>query len=272
MSSREQPAGPPALPITAVNLPFLGSRQAPRATFQYLLQAVDAGGATFAIPAWVVRREHFRAGDRVDLHFPFRTHDGWHRQQAEIVEAKWDEEHAGQVCRAEFRNRQPLHHPVHASLDTGAIVFRDPTGEIADPADLLRHILHDCLLQKRGVAVYFKHLVPLFSRITMFPRAEYGELRELVLEDVRHRIEQNIAAFARWHELAESGVLTPATLSRELDLEALRAAIEGEIENELFETTFDAPIIRPYTDAIRLLEYKLYLNHNMIVLLYAHAL
>ena len=32
------------LPITAVNLPFLGSRLAPHGTFQYLLHAIDVDG------------------------------------------------------------------------------------------------------------------------------------------------------------------------------------------------------------------------------------
>jgi hypothetical protein len=40
----------------------------------------------------------------------------------------------------------------------------------------------------------------------------------------------------------------------------------------LFEATFDTPAIKPYTDAIRLLEEKIYLNYNTLVLLYANAL
>ena len=92
-----------------------------------------------------------------------------------------------------------------------------------------------------------------------------------MLEDVRQRIDTNIASFQRWFDQAEAGTLTPATLSRDLDLETLRAAVEGEIENELFEATFNSDAIRPYTDAIRVLDHKLYLNHNMLVLLYAQA-
>jgi hypothetical protein len=260
------------LPVTAVNLPFLGSRSAPRGTFQYLLQGVDATGATFAIPSWVVRREHFRTGDLVDLHFPFRTADGWHRQHAEITAVTWQAEQGEQVCRSSFRDRHPLHHPVYASLDTGEIVFRTGSGELADPADLLQRTLHDCLLQKRGVAVYFKHLVPLFSRITLFPTEDFGALRAMVLEDVRQRIETNVASFARWHAQAAAGTLTPAMLSRDLDLEQLRTAVEGEVENDLLSATFDTPAIRPYMDAIRLLEDKLYLNYNTLVLLFAQAL
>jgi hypothetical protein len=272
MSSRDQPTAAAGLPITSVNLPFLGSRSSPYGTFQYLLQEVDESGATFVVPSWVVRREHFRVGDMVNLHFPFRTEDGWHRQQAEIASVTPDAERTGQICRTRFQDHQPLHHPMYASLETGTIAFRTTAGEAANPDELLVQILRDCLLQKRGVAVYFKHLVPLFSRITLFPREDYGSLRRLVLEDVRQRIEANIASFQAWFDQAEAGKLTVATLSRDLDLETLRTAVEGEIENELLETTFATNAIRPYTDAIRLLDEKLYLNHNMLVLLYAQAL
>lgn len=260
------------LPLSAVNLPLLGSRPTPHTAFQYLLQSVDAEGATFACPAWLVRRESFQAGDRVDFHFPFRTADGWHRERGEIVSATLDEEKSGQICRAVFHDRQPLHHPVYASVETGEIAFRNPAGEFLDRAELLTGVLKDCMLQKRGVGVYFKHLVPLFSRITMFPTEDYGALRAMFLEDVRKRIEANVAAFESWHAQAAEGALTPATLSRDLDLEKLRAATEPEIENDLFDATFDTPVIRPYIDAIRLLEHKLFLNYNTLVLLYAQAL
>lgn len=260
------------LPLSAVNLPLLGSRLSPHGAFQYLLQAVTGEGATFAVPSWVARREHFRVGDRVDFHFPFGSADGWRRQRAEIVQARWEAEAAEQVCRAEFRDRQPLHHPVYASVETGEIAFRSERNEPLDPAELIRHLLRDCVLRKRGVAVYFKHLVPLFSRITLFPTEEYGALRQLVLEDVRQRIDRNIAALEELHAKAESGALGAANLSRDLDLEGLRVAVEGEIEGELFDATFDSAVIQPYTSAIRLIEDKLYMNYNTLVLLYAHAL
>ncbi len=265
-------AVPVGLPITSVNLPFLGSRLAPHGTFQYLLHAIDHDGATLAVPSWVARREHFRPGDRVDLHFPFGSADGWHRHRAEIIDSKWDAEQSEQVCRAAFRERQPLYHPVSASVETGQVLFRDASGAPAAPAELLTRLLRDCMLQKRGVAVYFKHLVPLFSRITQFSSEDYGALRQMVLEDVRKRIAANIATLEQWYNQADTGVLSAANLSRDLDLETLRVTIEGELENELFATTFDTPAIQPYTSAIRLLEDKLYLNYNTLVLLYAHAL
>jgi len=269
MRRPEEPGAPAALSVSAVNLPLLGSRTSPHSAFQYLLDAVDTAGATFACPSWLVRREHFRPGDIVDFHFPFRTADGWHRQQGEVVEAARDEEGTGQVCRARFRDRQPLHHPVHASVETGTIEFRSENGEPVDDRELLVEVLHDCMMQKRGVRVYYKHLVPLFSRITEFPTEDFGALRSMVLEDVRKRIEANVAAFEAWHAQAESGALD---IGRDLDLEKLRAAAEGEIENDLFEATFNSPSIGIYISAIRLLEQKLYMNYNTLVLLYAKSL
>lgn len=260
------------LPIQSVNLPFLGSKRNAHSTFQYLLQTVSPAEVTFVIPAWVVRREHFRVGDRVDFHLPFRTARAEHHPQGEIVAVHWSAEQGEQTCRAELREPVPLHHPVYASLETGDVVFRDAAGQPAEPAELLRNLLRDLHLIKCGVAVYFKHLVPLFSRITEFSSAEYDELRRAVLEEIRGRIDANIATFAAWQEKAEQGILTPATLPQELDLEALGAAAEAELDNELLNATFDTPVIRPYISAIRLLEHRLYLNYNTIVLLYAQAL
>jgi hypothetical protein len=260
---------PTALPITAVILPLLGSRQRPETTFQYVLQAVDTHGATIACPAWLVRRESFRPGDRVDLHFPFRTADGWHRHHAEITDARADEDGTGQVCRAEFRDREPLHHPVFASVETGEIAFHTASGEPLDRGELLISVLHDSLMHKRGIGVYFKHIVPLFSRMGTFSTADYAALRTMLLEDIRRRIETNIAAFTTWHTEAKAGRLSP---SRDLDLEQLRTATEPEIEGDLFDATFESEDIRQYLDAIRLLEHKLCLNYNTLVLLYTQGL
>ena len=260
------------LPIGAVNLPFLGSKRDTQGTFQYLLQAASPRDVTFTVPAWVVRREHFRVGDRVDFHLPFRTADAALHQQGELVSVRRDEAQNEQVCRAELRERVPLHYPVYASLSTGEIVFRDADGAPADPTELLVGLMRDFHLLKRGVSVYFKHLVPLFSRITLFPTEDYGELRRTILEDIRTRIETNSATFARWQAEAERGELTPATLSERLDLETLRTAAEAEMENELLSATFDTPVIKPYISAIRLLEHRLYLNYNTVVLLYAQGL
>lgn len=258
------------LPIGAVNLPFLGSKRDNHGTFQYLLQGVSAREVTFTVPPWVVRREHFAVGDRVDFHLPFRTADAEMHEQGEIVAVQRANDE--QICRAELRERVPLHNPVFASLDTGEIMFCDADGAPANADELLGRLMRDFHLLKRGVGVYFKHLVPLFSRITLFPEKDYAALRRTILEDIRGRIDANTATFEAWQGEAERGELTMATLAQKLDLETLRGATEAEMENDLLTATFDTPVIKPYIAAIRLLEHRLYLNYNTVVLLYAHGL
>jgi hypothetical protein len=133
-------------------------------------------------------------------------------------------------------------------------------------------VLRDCALGKHGVRVYFKHLVPLFSRITLFPSEEYRRLRFILLEEIRGKIEANASAFERWADAVAAETLKPGDLATALDLEALRAATEPEINNELFDAVFNTSAITQYLDAIRLIERRLCLNYNTLVLLYAAAL
>lgn len=259
------------LPAGAVNLPFLGSRVTPHAAFQYLFLGTEAGEVRFAVPRWVVSRERFEIGDRVNFHLPFRGPEGV-RYEAEVTRAEWDSELDAQVCSARLIGRTTLVYPAYASLETGEIVFLDADGRPPRPAELLPPLFRDMVLRKQGVRVYFKHIVPLFSRITHFPGEDYAELRRSVLGDIRARIDANIAALEDWRAKIEADDFAFARLPETVDLEALRAAVEAEINNELFNATFDTPVIRPYLDAIRLLEHSLCLDYNTVVLLYASVL
>lgn len=261
----------PALPAESVNLPFLGSRVTPHATFQYLLQDVSAEGVTFAVPRWVVNREHFEPGARINFHLPFRLGNRT-QLEGEVISAEWDAGVDAQRCVARLSGQATLAYPVFASIETRSIVFNDEAGQPADPVELVRQLFHDLALLKRGTRVYFKHLVPLFSRITFFPTADFGELRKFVLNDIRSRITANIATLDEWKARVEEPDFGVAQLPQCIDLEALRVAVEAEINNELFAATFESPAIKPYLEAIRLLEHKAHLDYNTLVLLYAAAL
>lgn len=56
---------------TGIAFPFLGTNQADRAAFQYLLRDISAGGAQILLPNWVVKRERLRGGEQIDFHLPF---------------------------------------------------------------------------------------------------------------------------------------------------------------------------------------------------------
>lgn len=259
------------LPVDLANLPFLGARTDTHALFQYLLVAAEGDRVEFAVPGWVALREHLTPGAKVTFHLPFRAREDFF-DEAEVEAVRADAEQGGQVANARLTGRSPLRYPMLVAPTQGAVEFRDLEGAPAEPLALARAVLRDSALGKQGVRVYFKHLVPLFSRITLFPDEDYRRLRFLLLEEIRGRIEANAAAFERWAEQVADEKLRVGDLATLLDLEALRAATEPEINNELFDAVFATDTIRQYLNAIRLIERRLCLNYNTLVLLYSTAL
>lgn len=258
-----------SLPVDSVNLPFLGARTDTHSLFQYVLTGVSGDEVTFAVPGWVALREHLEAGAGVSFHLPFATRADFF-DEGEVTGARADAEQGGQVAVARLTARSPLQYPLQAAVADGRIRFGEADDGPVERLVLAQALLRDCALTKQGVRVYFKHLVPLFSRITLFPTEEYARLRTVLLEEIRGKIIANVAALETW--TAEAQTFAPGDLAGRLDMEALRAAIEPEINNELFGTVFDLAAVKQYLDAIRLLERKLCLNYNTLVLLYAAAL
>lgn len=271
MSSPAPASFAATLPVDLVNLPFLGARTDSHALFQYLLLGGEGDTIRFAVPGWVALREHLTAGAAVSFHLPFHLRSDFF-DQGEIESVTPDPEQGGQIAVARLTGRSPLRYPVYAEPATGRIVFRDPGGEYLEPVELARALLRDCQLGKQGVRVYFKHLVPLFSRLSELPSADYARLRTVLLEEIRGRIEANVTAFEPWRAALAAPDFTLDQLPVALDLESLRTALEPEINNELFFTVFTNPAVAPYLDAIRLIERRLCLNYNTLVLLYAASL
>ena len=264
-------AAPASLPVDLANLPFLGARTDTHALFQYLLLGSQGELVEFAVPSWVALREHLTPGAKVTFHLPFRAREDFY-DEGEVTSVRPDPEQGGQVATAKLNGRSPLRYPILAAPTGGEVMFRDTEGAPAEPVALARAVLRDCALGKHGVRVYFKHLVPLFSRITLFPSEEYRRLRFVLLEEIRGKIEANAATFERWVGAVSAGNLRPGDLATVIDLEALRAATEPEINNELFDAVFNTDAITQYLGAIRLIERRLCLNYNTLVLLYAAAL
>jgi hypothetical protein len=260
------------LPIDAVNLPFLGARTDTHALFQYVLLSQGADETLrLAVPGWVALREFLEPGMKIAFHLPLRLRADFY-DEGEITRVIPDDEQGGQQAHVRLTGRSPLRYPVYAEPSSGAVVFNDADGCPADPTELIRALLRDCALTKAGVRVYFRHLVPLFSRITQFPTDEYAHLRGGLLAEIRDRIAANVAAFEDWQEAVTADGFTASDLPSIIELEAVRAAVEPEINNELFGAMFRTSAINQYLNAIRLLERKLCLNYNTLVLLYAAAL
>lgn len=242
--------------LDEINLPFLGSKEADNICFQYLLLEVSPNGARIAIPKWVVNREFIKNGDIINFHLPFEVGGRYHNQ-GKIVWSKWDDNSQSELCGVYVENKnQPLY-----------------TGEpLYPPEKCVVKLLKDSMLLKKGVHIYLGHLIPYFSRITRYSQKDYPQLKAIFLEDVRARVMEHYLNIQGLYESAKKEICAASDIAKFIDLEELRTNIESEIYVEVFNIAFSDENIKPYLNAIKKLENRLYFNYNMIVIFYINSL
>lgn len=174
----------PRIPLDSVLLPFLGSREEDQVCFQYLPLDVSLHGLKIAIPHWLVKRERLQEGDLINLNVPFEL-AGKTFHQGKIVWTRWDEAMQAQVSGIFLRKEMPPNYPIYFSLETSRVIFASLEVSIDD---LLARVLKDSMLLKKGVAIYFNHLIPYFSRITRYPASDYPALKEIFLDDIKNKV------------------------------------------------------------------------------------
>jgi hypothetical protein len=257
------------LSISSINLPFLGSREEDQACFQYIIMDISKSGLKFAIPRWLVNRESLKKGDRINFHLPLNIGKNFYNQGV-IVWTAWDDSIDGETCGAILENTTQSPYPVFISLEEASISvsFDDFTFKY----NLFCGVMKDTALLKQGVAIYLGHLIPFFSRISMYPQEEYPKLKESFLTDVRDRAIENHAKLESLSRTIKDQMKSYSEIPKFVDLEGLRAMIESEIYVEIFRIAFQSESIMPYLNAIKELEKRLYFNYNTIVMLYVHAL
>lgn len=243
--------------------PLLGSRDNDYLSFQYLPIQISQG-CKIAIPNWVVNRGQLRKSDIIDLHSTYCLASQFFNI-AQISATYWDKELNADVYELELKDSSERKSPLIYLIDTEEIISTNP--DLNDQL-LLQQILKDCMLLKKGVLIYLKHLIPYFSRISRFGKKEYAALKDLVWSDIQKQVEANIDYLVALHEKSSDGTLSV----EQLDLEEIRGKIESELYIELFRITFDVEAPLPYLVAIKDLEKQLYWNYNSAVLLYSKKL
>lgn len=255
--------------FSSIVLPFLGSREDDHLCFEYLPTDISLHGLKIAIPQWVVSREKLREDDEVNLHVPFQLGQV-NFSRGKVAWSRWDDSLHAQVCGVHLEKTVPLHCPVFIAFDTREVGI--DLQDFKSENDLALRILKDSLLLKRGVLVYLKHLVPYFSRVTLYPTQEYPLLKKFLLDDVNNRIKENIGRLEALYEKAGAELSAGAEIPVFLNLEDLRSMVESEIYLELFKVTFATETIVPFLSAIKELEKKLYANYNTMVMLYIKSM
>ena len=258
----------PRIPLDTVLFPFIGSREEDQICFEYLPLDISLHGVGIAIPQWVVNREKLHKGDLVNLNVPFAL-QGQTFQQGQIMWTRWDDSMQAQVSGIYLQQRVPLNYPIYFSLEASKVVL---TSEEISVEDLLQRVLKDAMLLKKGVSIYFNHLIPYFSRITGYPSKDYVTLKEIFLNDIKSKIIEHEEKIKELYRTVSETNGNYEAIAEYLNLEDLREIIESEIYIEVIKITFESDAALQYLLAIKELEKKLYYNYNTIVMIYIQSL
>lgn len=257
------------LDVSSAVLPFIGSRESDHQPFQYLLQDVSAGGVKIAIPAWLASRELLARGERVAFHLPFVL-AGSVMDAGVVVWERWDPEQESQLVGLNLDTAAAPAYPILLGVEADGVKL-DLAGFSAQ-GGILAAMLKDCMLLKRGILIYLKHMAAYFSRVSDLSREDYAQFRTLVLDEVRDRVAANAAWFeALLGRLGQGGEVRDEQV-QELDLEELRRAAEPEIYADLLAQALQSDVARRYLDAIKHLERKVYAAYNALTMLYLRYL
>lgn len=255
--------------ISSVNLPFLGTRGEDLSCFQYVILDLSQRGIGFVIPSWVVSRESIKTNDVVNFHLPMKIGENFYNQGV-ILWTKWDDELQGEVCGARLANTEFPPYPVFISIESGSVSIDLDDFQVRD--NLLCRVIKDTAFLKKGVDIYLGHLIPFFSRISMYPQKEYPLFKESVLADIHARIKEHCGKLEALYEKIRTEMPPQSEIARFIDLEELRAIVESEIYIEILRVAFSNESVMSYLNAIKDLEKRLYFNYNTIVMLYVHSL
>src|SRR5262249_192160 len=229
-------------------------------SFSYFLRDVSPGGVGMI----VTPREGMLAlevGELVNFHLPFELNKKFYNQGV----IRWSQNGSrGQICGARLEKRVPLKYPIYVTFETGEIRFVMDGQGIQALGNLVERILEDAFHCKKGVGIYFEHLVPYFKRHGGQRDAKDSSPSDLVT-CIRAEIARHVSAIDK---LRVSRQVPEHVFPTEEELNTLRSSVALELSLSALSERFDMTIVKPYLHSVRLLEHQLYANFNTLVLVH----
>lgn len=269
-----------------LKFPFLGTLENGE-SFEYLLLNLNSDFAEIALLQWFLNRHKLHINDQIDLHLPYSLSSQYNLNSdisVTVVAARHSEEIGGEIYQVSFSKGNREFDAKAYSLDQVTKQLQAATS----PMELLTHLIKDSMFLKAGVRVYFKHLIPYFSRISNFSQQEYIKLELYFLHDIESRIKDNEVKLEKLYHTVKKYVTKTEEIPIHIDLEVLREILESEISLPLFNVVFSKNKklsvqefsklphsqygIFMYISAIKSLEKRLYYNYNNIVIIYLKSL
>lgn len=255
------------LPVGSLTMPFLGSRDSDHQAFQFILDDTSPHGARIVLPNWVLARERLHKGEVINLHIPFRL-GRMAFDQGSVAWTSWDEDQQAQVCGMRLEKSTLAFYPVFINLDSSQTELDMQNFQLSE--GLLAWVLKDSYLLKKGVAIYLGHLIPYFSRVGDYPRADFQQLKEVFLSDVQEKVLAHQARLRELYLLTRDKAAGEAA-AEVLDMEEMRQLSESELSLDVLSATFTSPLAAQQLAAIKTLEKRLYTNYNVLAMIYLRS-
>ena len=170
----------------SLKFPFLGSSETGE-PFEYLLLSVDIDLAEIALLQWFLNRLQLHIGDKIDLHLPYLLSTTYNLRgniSGTVIAAKHSEEAQGEIYQVSLSEQKMDSDAKYYSFDQ----YTKQLQATASLTDLFTHLIKDSMILKAGIRVYFKHLIPYFSRIADYSNQEYNKLEFYFLHDIEIRL------------------------------------------------------------------------------------
>lgn len=228
-----------------MNLPgYIGFSADWKWHFLYQAQHIDEYHLKLHIP-----KQHITTfvGQRLNLCLPFIRNTEFF-DQCEIQTIENSSNFTGKLC-----HRTPLRYTLH---------FDSTMRSLNDVDKLFHIILKDAVLTKRAIRIYFEHLIPFFSKLSLLGGTEHNRIETDLADKIYQRLSQKI------NVLKELSMLSLQTITEEHIAQHLLCSLT-EIEESDLREVFSALSVPQYIRSIRLSEHKLAINHNSLVTLKA---
>lgn len=251
--------------------PFIGSVKGEHDIFDYLIYDYKDEEFILMIPKWGRNQYKLREWDIVDFYLPFRI--GARQRfavQGIVHEVQWNEETESQVSRIAFlkESSHPFNTYIHVKEDSVHIALE----ENEHPDDTFLKAIKDSFLIKRGIQVYFQHLIPFFSRATGYSAQDYPLVKTHILKDMANNVNNHVKQLETFYFRLVAEKDHYERLVEFLNPIELIDTIQSEINFDLLNLTFSNSPHRFYIEAIKELENTSYWNYNKIIMLLIKSL
>lgn len=236
-----------------------GSIQIEYDPFQYMITGVWEQGIEISSPSSLAFSYVLKELDLINLHVAFKWKNHFYSKGC-VQQIRSDQERKDPIFQVGFVN-EFFKSPVVINLDmkeSNLEIFKDPISWIIQ-------CVNECILLKKGVAVYLKHLNAYFSRVIGYHSKKYPRFSAFFFETALLILLKKIDQLQKLKETLSQ--TSSSHFFEILNLQEIFEIVESEVNLDILNLAFKEVDQINLIVAIKELEEKLYWNYNQIVLI-----